>query len=236
MDYQKIYNDLVSRGKARVLDGYSEKHHIIPRCVGGTDDPTNIVELTAEEHYVCHQLLVKIYPDNIGLLRAAMFMSASGVRAKRIGNKTYGWLRRRFSEYMKGPSNPQKLNPRCGEKHHYFGGRPPSIEWLTPAGRETLSNKMIGEKNPCAGVKAWNHPRATEYSKSVWKQADRIYQIWINNNQPSYAKLYRIVNKICYTHDSKVISPYMNMVKYFRKGWIPTQDPEWNDINEQTAI
>jgi len=33
------------------------KHHIIPRHAGGTDDPSNIVELTPEEHAEAHRIL-----------------------------------------------------------------------------------------------------------------------------------------------------------------------------------
>ena len=33
------------------------KHHIIPRHAGGTDEPSNIVELTIEEHAEAHRLL-----------------------------------------------------------------------------------------------------------------------------------------------------------------------------------
>ena len=43
-------------------------------------------------------------------------------------------------------------------------------------------------------------------------------------------KLYTLVNNKCYTNESKVIGPYMNMVKYFRNGWIPNNDTEWKNI------
>lgn len=33
------------------------KHHIIPRYLGGTDDPSNLVELTVEQHAEAHRLL-----------------------------------------------------------------------------------------------------------------------------------------------------------------------------------
>ena len=33
------------------------KHHIIPRHAGGTDDPSNLVELTPEEHAEAHRKL-----------------------------------------------------------------------------------------------------------------------------------------------------------------------------------
>jgi hypothetical protein len=32
-------------------------HHIIPKHMGGTDDPTNLIELTVEEHAEAHRLL-----------------------------------------------------------------------------------------------------------------------------------------------------------------------------------
>jgi hypothetical protein len=211
-----------------VLAEYTEKHHIVPRCQGGSDDLTNIVQLTPEEHYLCHQLLVKIYPDDVKLLNAALFMTANGMGKR--SNKIYGWLKRRYSEYMKGPNNPQKVNPRKGERHHTFNRK---IQFnFTIDGRKTLSAKMQGDNNPCAGLKPWQHPRATEYSKSVWKCARELYEIWINNGKPSYCKLYTLANKKCYTTDSKVIGPYMNVVKYFRNGWIPNQDKDWINFNE----
>lgn len=33
------------------------KHHIIPKHMGGTDEPSNLVELTVEEHAEAHRLL-----------------------------------------------------------------------------------------------------------------------------------------------------------------------------------
>ena len=108
MNYQQIYNTIIERGQNRTLLEYTEEHHIVPRCLGGTDDRQNLVMLTPEEHYVCHQLLVKIYPNNIKLVNAALFMVANGMN--RRSNKSYGWLRRKWAEYMKGSNNPSKLN------------------------------------------------------------------------------------------------------------------------------
>lgn len=106
MDYQKIYRELTNRAKTRKLLGYSEYHHIIPKCIGGDNTKENLVNLTPEEHYVAHQLLIKIYPNNISLVNAAMMM-----RPQRPTNKIYGWLKRRFSanqsRKMLGEINPQ---------------------------------------------------------------------------------------------------------------------------------
>ena len=109
MNYQKHYDTLMNRAKNRLLEGYSERHHIIPRCMGGTNRKDNLVTLTAEEHYVAHQLLVKMHPDNDKLIYAAKMMTISGSDNIR-NNKLYGWLKLKVSasrkEYLK--NNPEK--------------------------------------------------------------------------------------------------------------------------------
>ena len=60
--YTRIYNMIVERAKIRVLslETYTEKHHIIPRSIGGNNSKENIVTLTAREHFICHWLLPKM--------------------------------------------------------------------------------------------------------------------------------------------------------------------------------
>lgn len=62
MNYEKIYKDLCESRKYRGTKreyGY-EVHHILPRCMGGSDSKSNLVKLTFKEHYLAHKLLVKI--------------------------------------------------------------------------------------------------------------------------------------------------------------------------------
>lgn len=93
MNYERIYNNLIERAKSRnITNTYYERHHIIPRCLGGTNEACNLVNLTPEEHYLAHQLLVKMHPDHYGLIYAAILMCAG-----RPSNKIYGWTRKRFS-------------------------------------------------------------------------------------------------------------------------------------------
>jgi hypothetical protein len=73
--------------------------------MGGTDDITNIVSLTAEEHFVAHQLLVKMHPDNKKLISALSKMCSSSSKNKRT-NKWYGWIRKRYAESVAGEKNP----------------------------------------------------------------------------------------------------------------------------------
>lgn len=94
MDYHKIYTDLVGRCQQRVIDLYTETHHIIPRCLGGSDEISNLVKMTPEEHYVAHQLLVKMYPGNSKLALACRRMTKT--KSRKVSNrKEFGWIRRR---------------------------------------------------------------------------------------------------------------------------------------------
>jgi hypothetical protein len=95
MNYSKHYKQLIERSKDRIILGYSEKHHILPRCLGGSDDIANLAVLTAEEHFVAHQLLCKMYPGNYRLTMAAAMMCAS-----RPTNKYYSWLRKKHAIAM----------------------------------------------------------------------------------------------------------------------------------------
>jgi hypothetical protein len=58
-----VSRNLTTRTQAKLVLGYVEKHHIIPKCVGGSDDKSNLVFLTAKEHFVCHHLLTKMFDD-----------------------------------------------------------------------------------------------------------------------------------------------------------------------------
>jgi len=54
---------------------YTEIHHIVPRCMGGSDEPENLIHLKPSEHLKAHRLLVEAYPDNKKLKSALWFMS-----------------------------------------------------------------------------------------------------------------------------------------------------------------
>lgn len=112
MNYQKHYQKLIERGKNRIYCGYVEIHHIVPKCLGGSDDKSNLVALTPEEHYVAHQLLMKIYPGNYALVKAAAMMVAD-----RKSNKLYGWIRKQLSIAMS--------DLQSGEKNSQFG-----LQWV----------------------------------------------------------------------------------------------------------
>jgi len=108
MNYEKHYRLLVEKAKNRNISGYKEVHHIIPRCMGGSDDKENLVELTAREHFIAHLLLLKIYPKQYGLIKAVACMCIGQEERKTSGNRMYGWLREKFSQEMSTTQSGEK--------------------------------------------------------------------------------------------------------------------------------
>jgi hypothetical protein len=104
MNYQKIHDQIIERAKSRKLDGYKEIHHIIPRCLGGSDKKSNLVELTAREHFIIHKLLCKIYPDNksifYGYYCMAHMKNQNQDRGYKVSSKEYEELRRIHSQLI----------------------------------------------------------------------------------------------------------------------------------------
>lgn len=76
MNYRRIYSELIMRAWRRgTVGGYFENHHIIPKCLGGTDTKDNKVKLTAAEHYIAHLLLMRMHPEHHKLALPVILMS-----------------------------------------------------------------------------------------------------------------------------------------------------------------
>jgi len=134
MDYSRHYTSLVDRAKTRVLAGYVERHHIVPRCMGGGDERTNIVRLTPEEHFVAHQLLMKMHPQNDLLAFATHMMTVGKYRS----NRAYGWVRRRFSDAMSALPRSKEHMSAC-----HAGRR---AKGTSEEHRKLISEALAGKK------------------------------------------------------------------------------------------
>jgi hypothetical protein len=58
--YTIWYYAIVNKAKNTQYNQYTEKHHIIPRCLGGSDENENLIRFSAREHFICHWLLTKM--------------------------------------------------------------------------------------------------------------------------------------------------------------------------------
>ena len=77
--YYTWYNNIIERARGRTIEGYIERHHVIPRSLGGINDKINLVKLTAREHFICHLLLPKFLEgkDKQKMWRALWILSTS---------------------------------------------------------------------------------------------------------------------------------------------------------------
>ncbi len=150
--YQTWYQNITDRARSRTLEGYVERHHVVPRSLGGSDDVGNLVSLTAREHFVCHWLLTKIYTGEARykMINAMYIMRAEGPYQKRyeskITSRVYNTLREEYSKYISNlnKGRVQPLEENIKQKAAQTGRKraPFSDEW-----REKMSKSKQGENN-----------------------------------------------------------------------------------------
>lgn len=100
--YNKWYQQIILSARNRDTIGYTEKHHIIPSCLGGTNSKDNLVELTAREHFIVHLLLIKMVEDkDVYRMVHAIIRFTDKVK----NSKEYELLRKMVSTYSSGKYN-----------------------------------------------------------------------------------------------------------------------------------
>ena len=156
--YTKWYTNIITSASKRVnQNGYYEKHHIIPKSLGGSNDLTNIVKLTAKEHFICHMLLPKMTTgDNKSKMIKAAWMIAT------MGNKNQERIKVKSKQYCKLKEQWLKhgnLNKPKSEEHKQNMRKP------KPAG---FGDKVSAYRTG----KSWGH-KHTDYTKqqmSDWQK------------------------------------------------------------------
>lgn len=183
MNYKLIYEQLVARGQKRSkIEGYKERHHIIPRCMGGSDEDKNIVNLTAREHFISHKLLVKLHPKVVGLWAAVKFMYESKSDGYILTSRQYRIVREKYSEYR---TVPRKITACevCSKEFEQF---------------EHLSHRFCSLQ--CWGVskRGLTEVRDCKYCKESFKVKKTKIQYFCST-ECSYAskKMQNIVNLSC---------------------------------------
>ena len=157
-----IQNILDTRGRFGCGDEYHERHHITPKCMGGSNDEDNLIDLFAREHFISHKLLAKENPANIKLVHAWTLMSRLN-NHKGIYELTpeeYEEAKKAFSELVKGKPLSEETRKKIGDANR---GRiiPESVRqavakananrvWSEES-RQKMRDSMSGEKHPRFG-------------------------------------------------------------------------------------
>lgn len=147
--YTRWYNQIIEQAKSRTIDGYVEKHHVIPRSLGGSNDADNLVCLTAREHFICHWLLTKMH---LGEARGKMINALYLMQGKNkyqdryINSKVYEKLRQEYSQYISdlNTGRVQPLEEKVRQIAAITGRKraPFSDEW-----KAKMSASKVGKNN-----------------------------------------------------------------------------------------
>lgn len=175
MTYKEfIQNILDTRGRFGIpKEEYKERHHIVPKCLGGTNDEENLIDLYAQEHFVAHQLMVNENPScnalHYALWNMANVTGATGERYK-LTPEEYENIRTSISKKFSGVNNPMygKRSAMYG-KHHSeetkekirnkaLGRKMP--EEFKRAASDYWMGKRKGENNPMYGRRGGDNPKA----------------------------------------------------------------------------
>lgn len=202
MNYDKIYHNIINNRKNNSYEGYVETHHIVPKSLGGTNDKTNLVDLSAREHFICHLLLTKIYSEdtpNYHKMVKAFFMMMvcrSDNQERYITSKKYETLRINFAK-------AQSLS-QSGEKNSQYG-KVKSLE----------TRKKISEKTREAMLKlGLGKKRKLKEQKNAENKINREKEIEL------YRKYYVIYNDVgfeSFVEQTDYDKSQSNLVQRFKK-------------------
>ena len=149
MNYHRIYNELIENAKQRnwtrkTAPEYVEKHHIIPRSLGGSDFADNLVFLTYQEHFLGHWLLYKLSSGtNKAKMANAWFRMCQSNEFQIRNGKHYAKARQAFSD-----NNPFKeLKVVELVKRRMTDNNPMKNPETAAKVSKALKGKMVGEKN-----------------------------------------------------------------------------------------
>ena len=126
--YNKWYYKIIEYRFDNIPKEYKEKHHIIPKSLGGSDTKENLVYLTAREHFLCHWLLTKMVdtPKHLLSLNCAFFNMSriSKTQKRKYNSKQYDVMKRAASKAAKIRNElyPERnIFNRRGEKNINYG-------------------------------------------------------------------------------------------------------------------
>lgn len=186
-----IQNILDTRGRFACGDQYHERHHIMPKSVGGGNEEENLIDLYAREHFIAHRLLALENSENEKLVYAyAMMAFPKNCNQNRyeITPEEYETARiilsntpksaehrRKIGEANKGKKRSEETRQKIKKAHQN-----PSEETrkkLSKAAKERMSNP---ENNPMYGK---HHTEETK--KKISEHHKGLYE---GDKNPMYGR------------------------------------------------
>lgn len=115
MNHRWHYDRLIETRKEREWEKGLERHHIIPKSMGGSNDSSNIINLTPREHFLAHWLLWRIH-RNRSMSMAFFSMCQFRIGSRKIAISSRAYEEARISRSEMGISDETRLKMSLAKK------------------------------------------------------------------------------------------------------------------------
>lgn len=172
MTYEEFINNIIeTRGRNGCGDEYHETHHIIPKCMSGTNEKDNLIDLFAQEHFIAHKLLAAENPNNDSIQYGwtmMAFVKSENQDRYELTPKEYEEakiaLSKLASKRFKGENNPwygkhpsEGTREKMKESSRERWSRPEEIEKARKSKSEETRRKL-SESAKARFKNSQNHP------------------------------------------------------------------------------
>ena len=234
--YFNWYYNMIFNRMGNAPEGYSELHHIIPKSLGGTNDSTNLVRLTAREHFIVHMLLTKCMSTKNGyhkMVNAAHRLIYGNDEKYVYNSKLYESVKiqyskvasERFNSWWDNFTPEQRSEMRSGDKNSRYGKPCPENV------KQAISKANKG-KQPRLGI---THTEETKLKISNNKKGKYIGKKWYHSPElkksilayecPDGFKLGRLPGEVKPSYGAKgkkwYHNPITKEISYFKENEQP---------------
>ena len=193
--YHRWYNKIITNAQQRNLskDVYVEKHHVIPKCLGGTNLKDNIVSLVAKEHYICHLLLTKFTEGyELKLMQHALgkFIQKNKHQDRIFKANQYQKIREAISLARRGVKHSEETKKKMSEARKGVDPWNKGVTGIVHSAEsnrkrsETLSGRSLTDEQKCkisqsklgkpSGMLGKTHPRKGTTGMWKWNEEDKL--------------------------------------------------------------
>jgi len=205
--YSNWYYQLIQRAQSREREvslSY-EKHHIIPKSLGGSNDNENLAHLTPREHFLAHRLLTKMTAgqDNIKMVWAIHRMMYVGNRI--LNSHTYEMCRKQFVEMLR--NNPRYKEPAWRKRKSEIVYQ----SWKDADERRQRMSIWAKEKWKSGAFKVRSGEENPMWGKPPWNKGKKFPGAGLFGESNPQAKIYVILTPTGETHQSSCLKTYCSL-------------------------
>lgn len=228
---------------------YLERHHIIPKACGGTDDPCNLVLLTPKEHFICHLLLTKMCMNDahtermlyaLKMIMGDRMTSSTSMMYVRIRLQVAENLRRLHAGKPKTEEQIRKMVATRRSKNNYLHsdvtkskiGEKSKGRLQTSESRKKRSESMKGKSH---ASRFWINNGSEQKRVDATELASAMADGWNRGRLDCSTKGKTPIHKMD-PHGKKLIKYVDDAADYLITGWMPGTGPKTDVTKKRLSI